>query len=75
MHIDNKDQGQVMFDDDFLMDYRKHRILKTGQHIVQDLEMMMHYRQIQKDLILWVKKAKRIAYNTIQFPSGHPPEY
>ena len=37
--------------------------------------MMMHYRLIQKDLILWVKKAKRSAYNTIQFPSGHPPEY
>lgn len=37
MHINNKDQGQVMFDDDFLMDYREYRILKTDQHIVQDL--------------------------------------
>jgi hypothetical protein len=27
MHIDNKDQGQVMFDDDFLMDYKEYRIL------------------------------------------------
>ena len=37
--------------------------------------MIFQHLTIQKDVISARFMQKGAAYNTIQFPSGHPPEY